>query len=260
MKTKPFFVALGITFLLGVPSVALAVDSYLTAFNGLYKTKNTKLNSCTVCHTSSIPALNAYGKAFKAKHKSAVTPRAALKLINNLDSDKDTFTNLVEIKALTFPGNKKSKPPKSPALAAPADTANSPSVAQVKQPNGASTSMTAQSTFSSTGSTSDFVLEPGYQSVLTGNEEGNNVHHSITVLNETRVVDGVETRAVEERITENGNLVQVVQKYYAISDNTNALYYFGREVDNYENGQIVNHDGSWLAGFEGSRALLMAKP
>jgi hypothetical protein len=246
MKTRPIFLALVFVILMGLPQMVLAVDSYMATFNTLYKTGNTKLNSCKVCHTAKVPALNSYGKAFKLKHKGSVSPKAALKLIQKLDSDKDTFANLVEIKALTFPGNAKSKPPKSPAQSAPASTASSPSA--------------AQSTFSSTGSTPDFILEPGHQFVQDVNEAGNNIHSTTTVLNETKVVDGVETRVVEERITENGDLVQIIRKYYAISDSNNSVFYFGRDVDNYAGGQIVNHDGSWLAGSDGAGAILMAKP
>lgn len=246
MKIRPLMFASVFVILMGVPQLALAVNSYMATFNTLYKTSNTKLNNCSMCHTAKIPALNLYGKAFKLKHTGSVTTKTALRLIQKLDSDKDTFTNLVEIKALTFPGKATSKPRKSPALAAPTDTANSASA--------------APSTFSSSGSTADFILEPGYQFALAGNEAGNGVHSITTVLPETKVVDGVETRVVEERITENGDLVQVIRKYYAISDSTNSLLYFGRDVDNYANGQIVNHDGSWLAGSDGSRALLMAKP
>src|SRR5881396_1268589 len=40
-----------------------------------------------------------------------------------------------------------------------------------------------------------FILEPGYQLVL----EGGGTQLIITVLNETKMVDGVETRVVEER-------------------------------------------------------------
>jgi hypothetical protein len=246
MKTRPLFFALAFVISMGVPQLVLAVDSYMTTFNTLYKTQNTKLNKCSICHTAKVPAVNPYGKAFQLKHKGSVSTRAALKQIQGLDSDRDKFTNLVEIKALTFPGKAASKPRKSPAPAAPTDTAKS--------------APAAPSTFSSTGSTADFILEPGHQFVLVGNQAGSSAHSITTVLDETKVVDGVETRVVEERITENGDLVQVIRKYYAISDSTNSLLYFGRDVDNYANGQIVNHDGSWLAGSDGSRALLMAKP
>src|SRR4051812_48266420 len=56
-----------------------------------------------------------------------------------------------------------------------------------------------------TGRNPFFVLEPGYFLVYKhGNEE-----LTITVLDETRKVDGVECRVVEERETKNGKVIEV---------------------------------------------------
>jgi|GEM_PF-5335165 len=67
----------------------------------------TILQQCALCHLSSIPDLNPYGAAYKAAGRNL----AAFGLIENLDSDKDGVTNLVEITKLTFPGNALSFPP-----------------------------------------------------------------------------------------------------------------------------------------------------
>ena len=50
---------------------------------------------------------------------------------------------------------------------------------------------------SSTGRNRYFVLEPGFQLVLEGKEGGKTTVLTITVLNDTKMVDGVETRVVE---------------------------------------------------------------
>lgn len=97
--------------------MAFAGKAYLTAFNKKYGTAATKLNTCNLCHTASIPALNAYGKAFALKHNTGVSVAKAYTLIQALDSDKDTFTNIAEIKARTFPGKKTSKPAAAAAAA-----------------------------------------------------------------------------------------------------------------------------------------------
>jgi hypothetical protein len=34
---------------------------------------------------------------------------------------------------------------------------------------------------------------------------------------------------------------------------TNDIFYFGEEVDNYEDGVLVDHDGSWRAGEDGAQ-------
>ncbi|PYN16132.1 MAG: hypothetical protein DME05_09420 [Candidatus Rokuibacteriota bacterium] len=98
-----------------------------------------------------------------------------------------------------------------------------------------------------------FILEPGYRLVL----EGDGAQLIITVLNETKKVDGVETRVVEERETKGGKLVEVARNYFAISKRTNDVFYFGEDVDMYKDGKIANHDGSWLSGVNGSKFGLM---
>jgi hypothetical protein len=76
----------------------------------------------------------------------------------------------------------------------------------------------------------------------------------MTVLNETKVVDGIETRVVEEKETEGGNIVEVSRNYFAMCGPTNNAIYFGEDVDMYEDGKIVSHEGAWLAGENGSKA------
>src|SRR6185369_2980435 len=85
----------------------------------------------------------------------------------------------------------------------------------------------------STGRNAYFVLEPGHRRVLEDGAE----RLVITVLPTTRVVDGVETRVVEERETKSGALVEVSRNFFAISKRTGAVYYFGEEVDMYANGK-----------------------
>lgn len=106
---------------------------------------------------------------------------------------------------------------------------------------------------SSTGRNPYFSLEPGHQ--LTYEDEDERL--VITVLNETKVVDGVETRVIEERETKKGKLVEVSRNFFAISKRTNGVFYFGEEVDIYKNGKIVEHEGAWLSGEKGAKFGLM---
>lgn len=108
---------------------------------------------------------------------------------------------------------------------------------------------TEDCTFNSTGRNPFFILEPNYQLVLTaGPEAGEEANLTITVLNETREVNGTETRIVEERETSGGQLTEVSRNFFAICEETNSVFYFGEEVDEYENGRVVSHGGAWLAG------------
>lgn len=110
----------------------------------------------------------------------------------------------------------------------------------------------------SRGKNTFFVLEPGHTLVLEGTEAGEPVQLTITVLDATKVIDGVETRVVEERETKGGQLAEVSRNFCAISTRTACVFYFGEEVDIYANGVVTSHDGAWLAGKDGARfGLLM---
>lgn len=101
-----------------------------------------------------------------------------------------------------------------------------------------------------------FILKPGRRLVLEGNGE----RVLITVLPETRRITleiggrsrTVNTRVVEEREFEDGELVEVSRNFFAICTKTNDVFYFGEEVDDYEDCEIVSHEGAWLAGVDGA--------
>ena len=105
-----------------------------------------------------------------------------------------------------------------------------------------------------TGKNPHFILEPGRKSVFK-DEEGTKL--TITVLAETKVVDGVTTRIVEEREEKNGQPEEISRNYFAMDKTTGDVYYFGEEVDEYKNGKVASHGGAWLSGVEGARFGLM---
>lgn len=100
-----------------------------------------------------------------------------------------------------------------------------------------------------TGRNPYFILEPGHYRVMKKGDE----EVTITVLDETKKVDGVETRVIEEKETKNGQVIEISRNFFAISKRTNNVYYFGEEVDIYENGKIVEHTGAWLSGVKGAK-------
>jgi hypothetical protein len=106
---------------------------------------------------------------------------------------------------------------------------------------------------STTGRNQYFILEPGFQLTLESEDE----KLVVTVLDETRDVNGVETRVVEEREWKNGNLAEVSRNFFAICNETKDVFYFGEEVDVYKQGKVVSHGGAWLAGSDNARAGLM---
>lgn len=106
--------------------------------------------------------------------------------------------------------------------------------------------------FASAGRGTYFVLEPGYQAVYEGQEDGEPTRLVITVTDQTKKVDGVETRIVEEREWHDGKLAEVSRNFFAIDKTTEDVYYFGEDVDTYKNGKVRNHEGSWQAGANGA--------
>jgi hypothetical protein len=98
-----------------------------------------------------------------------------------------------------------------------------------------------------------FILEPGYRLQFTDG----GMTLTITVLSETKTVDGVTTRVVEEREEKKGQLLEVSRNFFAIDKTTLDVYYFGEEVDIYKKGKVVSHEGAWLAGVAGAKFGLM---
>ena len=103
------------------------------------------------------------------------------------------------------------------------------------------------------GSNAFFRLEPGYTLVLAKGDE----RLVVTVLEETRLIDGVETRVVEERESKGGRLVEISRNFYAFNAADRGVYYFGEEVDIYKGGRVVGHEGAWQSGRNGARFGLM---
>ncbi len=110
--------------------------------------------------------------------------------------------------------------------------------------------------FLSQGRNLFFSIEPGYKLVFQGEDDGEPIDLEITVLNETKdftlningVTKTITTRVVEEREWEDGELAEVSRNYFAICRETNSIYYFGEDVDIYDDGMIESHEGAWLAG------------
>ncbi len=104
-----------------------------------------------------------------------------------------------------------------------------------------------------TGRNPYFILEPGYKLHFAHGEE----RSVVSVLAETKMIDGVETRVVEDREWKKDKLAEVTRDYYAIDRKTSDVYYFGEDVDVYKSGKVSGHKGSWLSGVNGAKFGLM---
>ncbi len=90
------------------------------------------------------------------------------------------------------------------------------------------------------------------QDIIEGSEGGKKTRVERTAMpqkHRTFTVNGeeVDTLIVEDRAYEDGKLSEVALDYFAQDDN-GTVYYFGEDVDEYQNGKIVSHEGSWLLG------------
>lgn len=105
-------------------------------------------------------------------------------------------------------------------------------------------------------------LQPGKFVVLGQLERDGSEFVKITVLDETEMVNGIETRVIEEREFENGELVEISRNFFAMAKETGDVFYFGEDVDYFEDGEVVSHEGEWRAGQNDAKAGLYmpAKP
>jgi hypothetical protein len=92
----------------------------------------------------------------------------------------------------------------------------------------------------------------GRQLVLEGEEDGATIEFRMTVLDETEMVGDIETRVVEERESEDGELVEVSRNYFTQTEE-GTVCYFGEAVDIYEDGEVVASEGAWRADESGNR-------
>ena len=110
-------------------------------------------------------------------------------------------------------------------------------------------------TFTNTGQNPFYIpLDPGYQYYYEGEEDGEEIVLRISVLEDTEMVDGVETRVIEEYETADGEVIEISRNYFATCVETGSVFYFGEDVDIYEDGEIVGHEGAWRAGEDGAMA------
>ncbi len=98
------------------------------------------------------------------------------------------------------------------------------------------------------------------QVVSLGTEEGDPLRIEVTPLSETRVIewDGRSIEAVVSQFVAYRDLeiVEVALDWFAQADD-GSVWYLGEEVDNYEHGEVADHEGSWEAGVDGPGGMIM---
>lgn len=104
-----------------------------------------------------------------------------------------------------------------------------------------------------------FLATVGREMEYRGNTEDGLEEIEIEVSNQTRVIMGVTTRVVVDTVWVNGELHEVTRDYFAQNKATGDVWYFGENVDFYENGRVVSHEGTWIAGVNGAKPGIIFK-
>jgi hypothetical protein len=98
------------------------------------------------------------------------------------------------------------------------------------------------------------------QVIQLGAEGEDQLRFEVTQLPETHIVEWngqqIETTVTHFVAYSNGRILEVAVDFYAQADD-GSVWYFGEDVDNYEDGEIVDHEGTWLAGRDGPPGMIM---
>ena len=104
-----------------------------------------------------------------------------------------------------------------------------------------------------------FALPVGKKMTYEGTTQGGVTERiEIEILKEPKVIEGVETVVYLDREYKNGQLVEETRDYLAQHKNGD-VWYFGEDVNNYLNGILLNHSGSFIHGKDGARAGIWMK-
>ena len=104
-----------------------------------------------------------------------------------------------------------------------------------------------------------FALPVGKKLTYETTEQGRVTERiEIEILQETKTIEGVETVVYLDKEYKNGQLVEETRDYLAQHKNGD-VWYFGEDVDNYSNGMLLNHSGSFLHGKDGAKAGIWMK-
>lgn len=101
--------------------------------------------------------------------------------------------------------------------------------------------------FTTVGGSEFLPLDPGRHVVLEGIDEGELHRLEVRVTGRIAQVGDVACRVVEEIERVAGEVTQVMECWYAADARTGNVFCFGEQVDEYRDGRIVGHAGSWEA-------------
>ena len=100
-----------------------------------------------------------------------------------------------------------------------------------------------------------FPLTPGTRWVYREvDEEGEVLEVVVTATSETRTIaNGAEARVVRDTVTLDGEIIEDTLDWYA-QDPAGTVWYLGEDTAEFEDGYLVNHEGSFEAGVDDALA------
>lgn len=103
-----------------------------------------------------------------------------------------------------------------------------------------------------------FPLHRGTSYVYEGSSKDGATRVQATVLFESRVVMGVECRVVLEKVFVRDELRESTHKWYA-QDGDGNVWQFGKDSEEYKEGEVTSTAGSWEAGIDGAAPGIVMK-
>lgn len=96
-----------------------------------------------------------------------------------------------------------------------------------------------------------FSLPVGLKSESKGETEDGVETIEITISGDTKMIMGVKTLIYRDKVWLDGELIEDTMDYLA-QDKEGNVWYFGENVNNFENGKLKDHHGTWIAGEDGA--------
>jgi|CXWL01.1.fsa_nt_gi hypothetical protein len=106
-----------------------------------------------------------------------------------------------------------------------------------------------------------FTLTPGTTYLYESETKDGLERIEVTVTEEKRLVMGVETTVVWDRVWLDGKLLEDTKDWYA-QDKEGNVWYFGEYSQEFEDGKFIGTSGSWEAGIDGAKPgiVMLASP
>src|SRR5215475_7229156 len=107
-----------------------------------------------------------------------------------------------------------------------------------------------------------FPLKPGTTLVYRGVKDGTPSRDVVTVIRQTKLVNGVRCRVVHDLLYLRGRLRERTTDWYA-QDGRGNVWYFGEQTAELDaSGHVSSTEGSWQSGRDGARAgiFMPARP